>query len=301
MKDKINKVEEVSRDLYIIDSFFAGLPDQCGVFLLRGEKNILVDCGTSVGVGHVIEGLEGLGIGELHYILLTHIHLDHAGGASFLLDRFPGARVLIYERRAKHLVAPEKLVKSAHRSLGDSAPHYGTMRPIPIERVIPINDGYELDIGSGRTIRAVYTPGHSSGHFAFLERGSGALFCGDSLGHLFPESGYIFPATPAPEFDGELSLSSARRLMELEPDLLLFPHYGSSGRCREVVEQYIRKLERSITLAEEEGPGGSPRHLAERIMSDFPEMNDEETRLLKGIATVDAAGILHYLKSRGQG
>ncbi|MBU4193886.1 MAG: MBL fold metallo-hydrolase [Actinobacteria bacterium] len=297
----MNKVEEVSRDLYIIDSFFAGLPNQCGVFLLRGEKNVLVDCGTSEGVGHVIEGLESLGIQEVHYILLTHIHLDHAGGASFLLDRFPGGRVLVHERRAKHLVAPEKLVESAHRSLGSIARHYGTMSPIPVERVIPINDGYELDVGSGRTIRAVHAPGHSRGHFAFLEHGSGALFCGDSLGYLFPESGYVFPATPAPEFDAELSLASARRLMELDPDLLLFPHFGSSGRCREVVEQYTRQVERSIMLAEKEGLGGSPRRLAERIMLDFPEMNDDETRLLQGIATVNAAGILHYMKRREQG
>ena len=295
---------EVADNVYLIDCLFAGLPAQCGVFLLRGEKNVLIDSGPSSGVRHIIESLEGLEIAadDLHFILLTHIHLDHAGGASFLLEHFPAARIAVDERTARYLVDPEKLLGSASRALGDIAPFYGTMRPVPAQKIIPLRDGHRLDLGGGRSLQAVHTPGHSAGHFAFLERGAGALFCGDSLGHLIEESGYIFPATPAPEFDLELSIASAGKLADLGPELLLFPHFGSSHHVREACDGFVTQLRRIVSIAEERlGLGTGPRLLAAYLLRDLPQMKEGESRLLTGIFEVNAAGMLHYLQGKEAG
>ncbi|MDY6796371.1 MAG: MBL fold metallo-hydrolase [Actinomycetota bacterium] len=296
----MKKVNEVAQNVFLIDCFFAGLPDQCGVYLLRGEKNVLIDSGPSQGVEHVIEGLEGLDIDgmDVHYILLTHIHLDHAGGASFLLDHFPQARVLVSENSSRYLVNPEKLVRSAGRALGDIALFYGVMRPIPAEKIIPLRDGYDLDLGGGMSIRAVHTPGHSSGHFAFLESGTRALFCGDSLGHFIEGSGYIFPATPPPEFDMELSIASAKKLADLEPTLLLFNHFGSSDRVQEYCDEFIRRLERFVHVVEGGSPEENLRFLTDYMLNDLPQIKEEESGLMSGIMEVNAAGILYYLQKK---
>jgi glyoxylase-like metal-dependent hydrolase (beta-lactamase superfamily II) len=294
----MNEVSEVAPDVFLIDCFFADIPDQCGIYLIRGERNALIDSGPSPGVEHVIAGLEALDIdaADVHYILLTHAHLDHAGGASFLLDHFPPARVLVDEKSARYLESPERLLKSAGRALGDIAPFYGIMRPIPAKKIIPLRDGYRLDLGCGKSLTALHTPGHSAGHFAFLEPSSGSLFCGDSLGHHIEENGYIFPATPPPEFDLELSLASAGKLMQLDPALIFFTHFGTSHGAREAVGEFVRQLERLVRVAEElGGPRGDPRLLAEYMMGDLPRVKEGESRLLYGIMEVNAKGMLHYL------
>ena len=295
---------EINQGIYLIDCFFAGLPAQCGAFLLRGEKNALIDTGPSHAAGHIIEALEELGVGEadLHYIALTHTHLDHAGGASFLLERFPRARIVVDEETSRYIVDPERLLKSAGRALGEIAPYYGTMQPVPADKIIPLRDGHRLDLGGGRSLLAVHTPGHSAGHFAFLEQDTGALFCGDSLGHLIADSGYIFPATPAPEFDLELSIASSGRLADLGADLLLFPHFGAAECVRETCDRFVAQLQWSLGVAEElQRAGAAPELLAAHLLRDMPQLKEGESGLITGIQEVNAAGMLHYLlKKTGQ-
>lgn len=295
--DMADNVTEVAPELFIIDTFFAGVPGSCGVFLSRGEKNFLVDSGTSEGVEHLFAGLDSLGVKEVHYILLTHIHLDHSGGAAFIMERYPEARLLVAAKRARHLVDPSRLIEGARRSLGESSRFYGTMRPIPEDRIMGVEDGLELDIGGGRTIEAVYTPGHSRWHFSYLERASGAVFCGDSLGYLFPRSGLVFPATLPPEFEPEESLASAERTRELEPEMLLFPHFGVSRGCRELIEQYSVQLRRCMALAKTVGLRSGPAALAEALVEEFPGMTGPEEERLEGVVRANAAGILQYLKT----
>jgi len=285
----------------LIDCMFAGLPRQCGAFLLAGETNVLVDSGPSVTVDNVLRGLEARGVGpeDLDYILLTHFHLDHAGGASLLVQKCPNARIVVDERSAKYMADPSRLISSAAKSLGEIAPYYGTMLPVPPERIVPLNDGYELDLGGGRGIRAVRTPGHSGGHYSFVSLPDSYIFCGDSLGHYIEEHDYVYPATPAPEFDLDKSVASARRLLELEPEVFLFPHYGSSRDTTAVVEQFERQVRRSVELAESLDPGErTADRLGALLFDDIPGMTDAEAPLLRGILDVNAAGVLHYLAAR---
>jgi len=295
---------KVAEGIYLLDCLFAGLPGQCGVFLLRGRESALIDCGPSLGVGHVIAGLESAGIarGDIRYILLTHTHMDHAGGASLFLEHYPGAQVLVDEKTSWQLADPARLVRSASRALGDIAPYYGTMSPIPAERMIPLGDGQVLEIGGERSLRALHTPGHSSGHFAFFEEGAGALFCGDALGHLIMDSGHIFPATPAPEFDLELSMASAERLAALAPRLLLFPHFGATGRAAEVFDRFAAQLKLSRSLAEGfRDEEEAPVLLAAALLQEMPPLKEGEERLIPGILKVNAGGVLHHLRKLEKG
>ena len=285
----------------LIDCMFAGLPRQCGAFLLAGETNVLVDSGPSVTVDNVLRGLEARGVGpeDLDYILLTHFHLDHAGGASLLVQKCPNARIVVDERSAKYMADPSRLISSAAKSLGEIAPYYGTMLPVPPERIVPLNDGYELDLGGGRGIRAVRTPGHSGGHYSFVSLPDSYIFCGDSLGHYIEEHDYVYPATPAPEFDLDKSVASARRLLEFKPEVFLFPHYGSSRDTTAVVEQFERQVRRSVALAESLDPGErTADRLGALLFDDLPGVTDAEAPVLRGILDVNAAGVLHCLAVR---
>jgi glyoxylase-like metal-dependent hydrolase (beta-lactamase superfamily II) len=281
---------------------FAGLPRQCGAFLLTGETNVLVDSGPSVTVDNVLRGLEARGVGpeDLDYILLTHFHLDHAGGASVLVQKCPNARIVVDGRSARYMADPARLISSSAKSLGEIAPYYGTMLPVPPDRTIPITDGYELDLGSGRRIIAVHTPGHSGGHYAFFALPDRYLFCGDSLGHYIEEHDYVYPATPAPEFDLEKSLTSARRLLEFRPEVLVFPHFGSSRDTVAIVEQFERQVRRSVELADRLDPEErTADELGALLFDDVPGVTDAEAPVIRGILDVNAAGVLHYLAGPG--
>ncbi|HEY5528154.1 MAG TPA: MBL fold metallo-hydrolase, partial [Thermoleophilia bacterium] len=150
-------------------------------------------------------------------------------------------------------------------------------------------------------IRAVHTPGHSGGHYAFLTIPKRYVFCGDSLGHYIEQQDYVYPATPAPEFNPDKSIASARRLLELEPDVFLFPHYGSSRDPESVVEQFERQVRRSVELAESIDPAErTAARLGALLFDDLPPVTDAEAPVLRGILDVNAAGVLHYLASRDQ-
>ncbi len=294
-----SSVTEVAPEIFLIDCYFAGLPGQCGVFLIRGETVALVDTGPSVNAQDVVAGLNHLGLAasDISHILLTHFHLDHAGAASFLLDHNPEATVLVDAGSIGFLVDPERLVRSAHKSLGEVAPHYGTMLPIPGERIVALKDGFELELGGGKSLTALHTPGHSRGHFAFYEPGSGVLLCGDALGHFIQEASYIFPATPAPEFDLDASLASAARLAALRPEILLFPHFGFSRDAQAVIRHFTEQVKRFVDMAAHlEEVERNPQHLSELLFRDLPSLGEDEAKLQGGILTVNAAGILHYLR-----
>jgi glyoxylase-like metal-dependent hydrolase (beta-lactamase superfamily II) len=291
-------VTEVAADTFMIDCLFAGLPGQCGVFLLRGDRNVLIDTGPSVCIDNVLRGLAQLGVdaGAIDLVLLTHFHLDHAGATSFLLERSPGALVYVDPRSTRYMAEPERLVRSAQKSLGDVAAYYGSMDPVDPKRMVPLQDGQKIDLGGGRVLSALYTPGHSGGHFVFHDN-DGTVFCGDSLGHFIARAGYVYPATPAPEFDMDLSLESARRLSQLDAELFLFPHFGSSRQPAEVIEKFERQLKQFVQTASEM-PDATPERLADRLVLEMP-LKDSERDVVRGIMVVNAAGILHYLERAG--
>lgn len=209
-----------------IDALMHGAPGVTAVFLVQGRATALVEAGPSTSIDAVMEGLAARGVERLDWIVVTHIHLDHAGAAGALARRFPEAKVGVHPVGAPHLVDPAKLWSSAARIYGDKMEAlWGSMEPIPQERVHILNDGDSIDLG-GRTLTAVETPGHARHHHSLLDDATGTMFTGDALGVRLPDIAVTRPATPPPEFNLEDALASIQKIKERRPQQLALTHFG---------------------------------------------------------------------------
>ena len=189
-------------------------------WLYRGEDfSLLVDPGPLSTIPHLVGELRRLGVERLDTILLTHIHIDHAGGAGALLREFPEARVICHPEGVRHMVAPEKLWEGSRKVLGKVAEAYGEIVPVPAEKI-----GFQ-DIVGETGVRAFPTPGHAQHHLCFLLED--LLFAGEVAGVRceVPEGIYMRPATP-PRFALEVALDSLDRMIALAPRAMVFAHHG---------------------------------------------------------------------------
>jgi glyoxylase-like metal-dependent hydrolase (beta-lactamase superfamily II) len=212
-----------------IDTLLGGWEKITAGYLIEGSRPVLVETGSQSSVEVLLAALAELGVGpgELAGVAVTHIHLDHAGGVGDVARAFPGATVYVHEKGARHLVDPTRLVRSAEMVYGpllDSL--YGRLDPTPSDRVHVLEDGEEIDIGGGRCLRAIDSPGHAKHHLGLLDSQSGLLFAGDAVGVRLPDGGGLRPATPPPDFDLDLALGSLRRFAEQRPVGIALAHYG---------------------------------------------------------------------------
>jgi len=189
-------------------------------WVYRGEDfTLLVDPGPLSTIPRLLSELKRLGVTRLDVVLLTHIHIDHAGGTGALLREFPGARVICHPEGVRHLVAPDKLWEGSRKVLGPLAEAYGTIVPVPEARI-----GFTATIG-GTGVRAFLTPGHALHHCSYLL--DDLLFGGEVAGvrQPVPEGIFMRPATP-PRFILQVALDSIDRMLALAPRYLVFAHYG---------------------------------------------------------------------------
>jgi glyoxylase-like metal-dependent hydrolase (beta-lactamase superfamily II) len=193
---------------------------------VRGDKTALVETGPKSKVEHVLEGLERNGIDHLDWIVVTHIHLDHAGAAGTLAQRFPDATVAVHGVGAPHLVSPGKLWSSAGRIYGDRMEElWGGIDPIPEDRIHVVEDGDKIDLG-GCSLQAIETPGHAYHHHAYLDDATGMVFTGDAVGVRLQGVPAVRPATPPPEFHLTTAIESINRIKELGATSLCLTHFG---------------------------------------------------------------------------
>lgn len=215
----------------ILDTEMHGKAGITAAFVVRGEQTALVETGPMSSLDAVLAGLQDHGVDELDWIVVTHIHLDHAGGAGALAQRFPGATVAVHEVGAPHLADPSKLWTSAGRIYGDEAEMkrlWGGIVPVSPDRLRTLADGDKIDLG-GRSLQAFDTPGHAGHHHAYLDDATGILFTGDAMGVRLPDVGLVRPATPPPEFDLNKAVASIDRIASIGASELWFTHFGSSS------------------------------------------------------------------------
>jgi glyoxylase-like metal-dependent hydrolase (beta-lactamase superfamily II) len=211
-----------------IDTMMGGNAESTAAFLLRDEQTALVDTGPAASYPQTLAALEAAGVEELDWIVLTHIHLDHAGAAGHLAERFQDARVVAHERACGHLVNPERLYAGTRGVWGERTDSLlGVPKPVPADRLRLIGDRTEIDLGEGQ-LETIATPGHTRHHLSYLHSSSGAVICGDALGIRLPNSRLSRPGTPPTDFSLEDSQRSVARLRELQPTKLLLSHFGSA-------------------------------------------------------------------------
>lgn len=210
----------------IIDTKMHGHDGITATFLLAAEQTALIETGPKSVVDNVLKGLEDAGVDVLDWIIVTHIHLDHAGAAGTLARRFPHARIGVHGVGAPHLADPDKLWKSAARIYGKRMEKlWGGIDPISADRITVIEDGDKIDLG-GRVLQAVETPGHAYHHHAYLDDATGILFAGDALGVRLPDVGIVRPATPPPEFHMATAIASIEKIRRLDTSSLWLTHFG---------------------------------------------------------------------------
>lgn len=226
----MSKISTQEPGVTLIDLDFQGVPGVIGAYLLEGEGELaLIETGPTSTLPALLAGLRAAGHepDELTHLLVTHIHLDHAGGAGALMEQAPKAQLLVHPVGAPHLVEPAKLLASAGRIFGeDLIPLWGEFVAVPGDRVRVLDDAERLRV-AGRELVALHTPGHAYHHIAYWLPESGALFTGDVAGVRLDGAPYVRPPTVPPELDLDLWRGSVSRMREIAPRRFYLTHFGA--------------------------------------------------------------------------
>jgi glyoxylase-like metal-dependent hydrolase (beta-lactamase superfamily II) len=233
-------VTPLGHDVFEIDTRMAGYERITAGYLIRSGRPCLVETGTSTSAPVVASALADLGVGpeDLATVVVTHIHLDHAGGVGDISARYPHAEIVVHERGARHLVDPSRLMASARQVYGNALGIlFGDLAPTPADRIRAVEERGSIDLGDGRRLDSHYSPGHAKHHVGLIDSASGDLYVGDAAGVFVEETGDLRPATPPPDFDLALALGSLRMFAELAPTRLLFSHFGPVTDVAETLER----------------------------------------------------------------
>src|SRR5271156_5147959 len=238
-------ITDLGHDVYQIDTRMAGYQGITAGYLIRSSRPCLVETGTSTSAPVVRDALARLGIGaaDLATVVVTHIHLDHAGGAGDIAAMFPQARIVVHQRGARHLADPSRLMAGARVGYGDAlARLVGVLAPPPAGRIVALDDTGTVDLGGGRRLDSHYSPGHAKHHVGLIDSDSGDLYVGDAAGVYIPDTGDLRPATPPPDFDLEIALASLRKFASLRATRLLFSHYGPVTPVTETLDRSAEEI-----------------------------------------------------------
>ena len=196
-------------------------------YLVTGERPALVDPGARTTAPVVRAALAALGMGpsDLAWIVPTHVHLDHCGSTGILAGAFPDATVVVHRRGARHLSEPGRLLAGSAAVYGRRWSLYGGLDPTPAARIRAVEDGHRIDLGGGRELEVIETPGHARHHTCVVDQAGGTVIAGDAAGVAFPGGG-LYPALPPPDVDLAAGIRSLDRLAAIAPERLLLAHFG---------------------------------------------------------------------------
>jgi glyoxylase-like metal-dependent hydrolase (beta-lactamase superfamily II) len=217
----------------------------CSSYLLTsGGENVLIETGPSTASRALMDGIRNLGfdLSSFTHIVVTHIHLDHAGGVGEMADQMVNATIVVHERGAEHLIDPTRLLESSKKVFGESMSLYGSLKPVGRDRIQPVKEGDIIRFGEGRTLGVIDAPGHASHEICLFDQRIRALFTGDAAGLYFDDTKEVVPTTPPPDFDLEVSIQTIDRLIKLEPKRLLFSHFGEAEQPATVLTEAKNKL-----------------------------------------------------------
>jgi glyoxylase-like metal-dependent hydrolase (beta-lactamase superfamily II) len=244
-------VNTLTHGLSWIDLEFQGRSQVIATALIQGHGGVaLIDPGPTSCLATLDLGLQSSGVrwADVRHLLLTHIHLDHAGATGTIVREHPHVKVLVHERGATHLADPRRLLESATRVFGDRMEHlWGEFAAVPTANLVAIKGGEKIDAG-GRTFDVAYTPGHASHHVSFFDGSSGVAFVGDTAGVRI-NGGYVLPPTPPPDIDLELWKESVDRILGWSPATLMLTHFGAVTEVRPHLAALLSNLRTTAAIA----------------------------------------------------
>ncbi|MBT8334507.1 MAG: MBL fold metallo-hydrolase [Desulfobacterales bacterium] len=228
-------IREIADDIIVIDTHFHRERFCASYLLLENGKAAFVDVGSAVSIPYLLRALEELNLdtADVTHIILTHIHLDHAGGAGLLLEHCPNAHLWVHSKGLKHMINPEKLINASRSVYGEArfSRMYGRVTAIPFEKASPMEDGMIIDF-EGRRLQVMDTPGHARHHFCIRDPKSNGIFVGDTMGMAYPElqeagqPPFQIPITSPAAFDPHALEKSINRLQAMQPSYYYIAHFG---------------------------------------------------------------------------
>lgn len=301
------RIQRISQHVYLLDPEPLGYDNQIALYLIVGEKTLIVDSGPRLVVDSVIELISNVlsnEMNKLSYIALTHIHIDHGGGVSTLVKKLKtkhgvDVRVLVHPRGVKHLVDPSKLWRASVEVLGEAAIIQGEPEPLPIEYIRAVNDHEEVDLGEV-VVKVLHTPGHAPHHVVYMVYPDNIVISGDAVAIHY--DGRIHPVSPPP-FRIDLAINSIDKIIALNPKTVAVSHYGivhGNGvdflkRSKNKIIEWYEIIKRFVHVGKI-----NPEEILKEIL-----YIDEETRYIvsvrennpvfKGSALQSVRGILGYI------
>jgi glyoxylase-like metal-dependent hydrolase (beta-lactamase superfamily II) len=301
---------QLEPDLWLLDLDFQGMAGVVAAFLITGpDGHTLLETGPGSTIGALGRAVASAGVqlDDVTQLVVTHIHLDHAGAAGSLLRRLPHATLFVHPAGASHMVDPSKLIASATRIYRDRMDAlWGAFEPCPADRVVTLEDGAELPCGR-RTLVALHTPGHASHHIAFHDAEHGTVFTGDVGGVRLDAAPFVRPPTPPPDIDVEAWHASVARIRSVRPRTLDLTHFGRFNDPARHLDELLERLDAwTEWVARRQGEGADADALVRELkdLSDaelLRESGDDDLAAAYELATpsgMTVTGLLRYLNRR---
>ena len=244
--------KQIEKSLFLIDLSTGGIQNIIASYVLKGEKAIIVETGPSSSVSNLLSGLKELNVKveDVAYVAISHVHIDHGGGAGTLMKFLPNAKVIVHPRGVPHLVNPEKLWLQAKEVLGHVAEIFGEPEPVPEDRIIATADGMTFNVGNNVNLKVIETLGHASHNLSYYESLHRGIFPGDAAGIYLSEFDVVVPTTPPP-FRLDIALASLDKLVRLKPRALYYSHFGKVSDAVKRLQEYALQLKLWAGIAEE--------------------------------------------------
>jgi glyoxylase-like metal-dependent hydrolase (beta-lactamase superfamily II) len=248
--------ERLAHGVTVVDTGFVRPQFDAAYLLVEEGRAAIIDTGTNAAVPRLLQALAAQGVAPdaVDWVIPTHIHLDHAGGAGLLMSQLPNARMVVHARGARHMVDPSQLMAGVRAVYGDEvvARDYGELVPVPAERVTAAEDGMVLHLAR-RPLRLLDTPGHARHHLCVWDEASRGCFTGDTLGISYrefhtPQWHYAVPSSSPVQYDPVALRASVARLLALRPPVAYITHYGAVTQVEEQADMVVRQSDAMAAL-----------------------------------------------------
>ncbi|MDQ2052366.1 MBL fold metallo-hydrolase [Natronolimnohabitans sp. A-GB9] len=290
-------------DCYCLDTGMYDTEEYGAAYILDDERPAVVETGIGTNYELILEALDELGIEreELAVIAVTHIHLDHAGGAGFLAEACPNADVYVPASGSSLLVDPERLVEGTKAAVGKQWEYYTEPKPLSEERIVELEDGDVIDLGD-HELRVHAAPGHAFHQVVFEDPTNDAVFVGDAAGIWVPEVETIRPTSPPSDFDLEQCLEDVEALKAIDPDVFLYTHFGPRAvgdDADAALEAYTATLQEWVDAVESKRAELEDDEAVMEYFADTAELADVwGERKASAEAVLNTRGVLGYLDQR---
>lgn len=295
--------------IHVVDTGFHRPHFDAAYLMVERGRGAFIDTGTSHSLPRLLAAVEAAGLAreQVDYVIVTHVHLDHAGGAGVLMRELPNAKLVVHPRGARHMIDPAQLLAGARAVYGaeEVARSYGEVPGVAAERVVATADGMTLDL-AGRPLQFIDTPGHARHHHCLWDARSRAFFTGDTFGLSYREfdnhnGPWILPTTTPVQFEPDALKASVQRMLSFEPERMYLTHYGGVGDVARLGATLVEQIDAMAALGRRVH-GSADRHAALRrgvadlhtssaIAHGCPLPRDEIERLLAVDIELNAQGL----------